>query len=464
MSGNVQLTIGGATGTNTGVISIPSALSFGALTTSGSLNELIQAYLGTLSQGFNSGEYDYESRDGNGQNKVIPGTASTVSGTFEQYVSVDSAGGAASGTGSYSSTVTSGVTDLLVELPGSVTLAGSSSTTSVLFGQNSDVTYSVTDAAAGTMFLAGGADSVTLYNTSGSTNETIYSAGTDTVNLQGQGSAYVTVLGNATVIDRDTNASVVASGSATTNLYWSSANAGGTLNFVNLGTGGATVNIGNFNGTTSSTRVTAYGGAGGGFFVGGAAGDNSLTGGTGVVTLVGAGNNDTLTANSNAGTNVFAQGEGIGELLIATSTTGSNIFGAGLQYPGLGEPSVSGVISTQGSGTQEFLLGNLGAGETIYGSTQSGALNNYFVTSNATAGGGQISIYNFIDDNSTIFLSNGAGGAGDASITAMGYDSFQSAYDIALSDGTNILLKGLSNDQQNAIHVATVFGITAIVG
>lgn len=458
MSGNVQLTIGGATGTHTGVISIPSALSFGALTTSGSLNELIQAYLGTLSQGFTDGSYNYESRDGNSGNAVVAGTASTITGTYEQYVGVDSTGGAATGTGSYAGTVTGGATNVVVELPGTVSLVGSSSSTDLLFGQNSNVIYSVTDAAAGTMFLAGGADSVTFYNTTGNTNETIYSAGADTINLQGQGAAAVTVGGNATIIDKDVNASVVASGSATTNLYWASANSGGTLNFTNSSSVAATIHIAN----GSKSNVTAFGGAGGGYYVGGAAGNNSLVGGTGAVTLVGAGSGDWLEARSSS-ENVLAQGVGI-ETMVATSTTGSNIFGAGLNYPGLGEPSVAGVISTQGSGVQQFLLGNLGAGETIYGSTQAGSSNNYFIIGNATAGGGQISIYNFVDASSTILLQNGSGGASDASITGYGYNSFSQAWDISLSDGTNILLKGLSLAQMGALHTVDAGGVTAIIG
>ena len=423
---------------------------------------MIQSYLNGLATGLNGGTYNFENYDAvNNQTYVVPGTGTRY---VEQITNIDSTGSSTSTVpGTYPNfTVPAAVTDLMLQAPGDMTVAGVSTTTNLLIGAFTNADYSVTDAAAGTMYLAGGANSVTLFNTSGNTNESIYSAGQDTINLAGQGAAAVTVTGNATVIDKDVNASVVASGAATTNLYWSSANAGGTLHFTNNSSVAATIQIQN----GSKANVTAFGGAGGGFYVGGAAGNNSLVGGSGVVTLVGAGANDFLEAQSSVGTNVLAQGLG-NETLMATSTTGSNVFGAGLQYPGLGSPDVTGVISTDGSGVQQFLLGNLAAGETVFGSTQAGASNNYFVVGNTaeSIGGGQISIYNFVDAKSTILLTNGNGGASDASISSMGYNTFQSAWDISLSDGTNILLKGLTLQQMGAIHTVTgAGGSTAIVG
>ncbi len=444
-----------------GLVTIHSSLSFGALSTPGSVNSLIQSYLNDIGAALGSGTDSFENYNPQiNQTHVVPGTGS---GFVEQISNLDSAGGSTSGSGSYPAlTVQGGVSDLLLQAPGNMTVTGASSTTNVVIDALTNADYSVTDAAAGTMYLAGGANSVTLYNTSGNTNESIYSAGQDTINLAGQGTAQVTVTGDATVIDKDVNASVVASGSATTNLFWSSANAGGTLNFTNNSSVAATIHIQN----GSKANVTAFGGVGGGFYVGGAAGNNSLVGGSGVVTLVGAGAGDFLEAQSSIGTNVLAQGVG-NETLMATSTTGSNVFGAGLQYPGLGSPEVTGVISTDGSGVQQFLLGNLAAGETIFGSTQAGASNNYFVVGNTaeSIGGGQISIYNFVDAKSTILLTNGNAGASDASISSMGYNTFQSAWDISLSDGTNILLKNLTLQQMGAIHtVAGAGGTTAIVG
>ena len=445
-----------------GLVTIHSSLSFGALSTPGSVNSMIQSYLNGLATGLNGGTYNFENYDAvNNQTYVVPGTGTRY---VEQITNIDSTGSSTSTVpGTYPNfTVPAAVTDLMLQAPGDMTVAGVSTTTNLLIGAFTNADYSVTDAAAGTMYLAGGANSVTLFNTSGNTNESIYSAGQDTINLAGQGAAAVTVTGNATVIDKDVNASVVASGAATTNLYWSSANAGGTLHFTNNSSVAATIQIQN----GSKANVTAFGGAGGGFYVGGAAGNNSLVGGSGVVTLVGAGANDFLEAQSSVGTNVLAQGLG-NETLMATSTTGSNVFGAGLQYPGLGSPDVTGVISTDGSGVQQFLLGNLAAGETVFGSTQAGASNNYFVVGNTaeSIGGGQISIYNFVDAKSTILLTNGNGGASDASISSMGYNTFQSAWDISLSDGTNILLKGLTLQQMGAIHTVTgAGGSTAIVG
>jgi hypothetical protein len=110
-------------------------------------------------------------------------------------------------------------------------------------------------------------------------------------------------------------------------------------------------------------------------------------------------------------------------------------------------------------------MGNVPGGESVFGSTASTATNNYFIVSDETAGGGLYSIYNFVNANSTIYLSNGSGGAGSASITGMASDQLHSGqYDIALSDGTTILLKGLNYEQLLGIHTVSAFGVTGIVG
>lgn len=465
MSGTIPITCGGAFNGHTGVVTIPSSLLFGFASTAGSINSLLQTYLGDVSKGLVTGLDNFENNDlVGGPNFIAAGTPGGGA-TFEEFTNTDSVGGTLAGGGNYpNASVTAGVSDLVVQTPGNVTLAGVGTTTKAVFGANSNVNYSVTNPAAGEIDLLGGANSITLYSTTLNNAETVYSAGADTINLIGQGTDYVTVLGNAVVQDEAGNANVVAEGSATTNLYWDNANAGGTLHFTNNSSVAATIHIGNFNGQTSSTKVTAYGGVGGGFFVGGSSGSNSLVGGAGVVTLVGAGPGDFLEANSSIGTNVFAAGSG-NETMIASSTTGSNVFGAGLNYPGLGNPQASGVISTDGSGNQSFLMGNVPGGESVYGSTVASATNTYFVVSDATAGGGLYSIYNFINSSSTIFLSNGAGGPGSASITGMIADPLHSGqYDIALSDGTTIQLKGLSSSEIGGVHTISAFGITGIVG
>ena len=463
--GTVPLTIGGSFNGQQSVVTVPSSLMFGALSTPGSINSLIQQYLGNLTNSIRGGEINFQNYDlANNENYL---TDATVGGanTIVLFSDTDSTGGTLAGSGSWpDETVGAAVTDLAVQVPGNVTLTGGQGLKHVVFGASSNVNYSVTDPTAGSMSLAGGANSISFYSTDTDNAETVYSAGADTINFVGQGTDFVSVFGNGVIQVEDANAHVVAEGSATTNLYWDNYNAGGTLNFINNSSVAATIHIGNFNGQSSKSNVTAFGGAGGGYFVGGSSGNNSLVGGTGVVTLVGAGSNDFLEAQSSKGTNVFAAGSG-NETMVATSTTGSNIFGAGLNYPGGTEPDASGVISTQGSGTQSFLMGNVPGGESVFGSTASTATNNYFIVSDETAGGGLYSIYNFVNANSTIYLSNGSGGAGSASITGMASDQLHSGqYDIALSDGTTILLKGLNYEQLLGIHTVSAFGVTGIVG
>ncbi len=476
MSGVASLTVGGAFNGHTGVVTIPSSLLFGQPSAAGSLNNVIQDYLTGIGSGLVSGSTNFINTDlAAGTQYVAAGSvAGTGSPTFEEFTNTDTVGGTVAGSGNYpAATVAASVTDVLVQTPGNVTLTGVASTTTLTIGADSNVDYTVTDPDAGTIYLAGGANSVTLFTTAGTNAETIYSAGSDSINLVGQGTDFVTVNGNATVLDTGANANVTAEGNATTNFFWDSANSGGTLNFVNNSTAAATIHIGVFaGGATDATHVTAFGGAGGGFFVGGAAGSNSLVGGAGAVTLVGAGSGDFLEAQS-AGANVLAQGNG-NETLVATSSTGSNSFGAGLNYPGLGNPQATGVISTDGSGAQTFFFGNVASGETVYGSTTAGATNNYFLYSGSisangvytgTVGGGNYSIYNFINNSSSIYFANEDGTS--ATLTHLAVDQFDpTQLDLTLSDGTSVEFKGLTSSQEQAVHTITdsAGGIIGLTG
>jgi hypothetical protein len=474
MSG-VSLTVGGAFNGHTGVVTIPSSLLFGQPSAAGSLNGVIQDYLTGIGSGLISGSTNFINNDlaaGTPAYVANGSVAGTGSPTFEEFTNTDSVGGTVAGSGNYSvAAVGAGVTDVLVQVPGNVTLAGAATATTLTFGADSNVDYSVIDPDAGTMYLAGGANSVSLFTTVGTNAETIYSAGNDTINLVGQGTDFVSVYGNAAVEITDAVANVTAEGNATTNFFWDSAHSGGSLNFVNNSTAAATIHIGVFaGGVTDAAHVTAFGGAGGGFFVGGAAGSNSLVGGTGAVTLVGAGSGDFLEAQS-AGDNVLAQGSG-NETLVATSATGSNSFGAGLNYPGLGNPQATGVISTEGSGAQTFFFGNVPSGETVYGSTTAGATNNYFLYSGSisangvftgTVGGGNYSIYNFINSNSSIFFANEDGTS--ATVTHLDIDQHDSSQlDLILSDGTSVEFKGLTTAQILAVHTITESPGGAIIG
>jgi hypothetical protein len=271
-------------------------MNVGGTTTSG-VGAALQSYLNTISASIMGGEASVINDD------VATGTTyypynGTTSVTFEEFTNTDTTGSASSSVVSGSYTVASGVTDLEVQAPGDETLVGTGSTTMAMFGASSNVNYTVTNPTAGYIYAGGGADSITLYSSGTTQNaESIYSAGTDTINLFGYGNDYVTVgpSANDVIQLEGANANITATGAATVALYWDNVNAGGTLNFVNNSSTAATIYTSVFaNGKTAPTHVTAYGGAGGGFFVGGQAGYNSLVGGSGVVTLMGGGSGDYL--------------------------------------------------------------------------------------------------------------------------------------------------------------------------
>ncbi|MDD2703860.1 MAG: hypothetical protein PHU07_00780 [Acidocella sp.] len=452
MSGAV-LTINGAYNGQTGILGVPSNFE-GETSTQGSLNAALQSYLDGISASITSGQMSFMNYDIVGGS--VYSSAATVPGakTFEEFTNVDSAGGVSTALASGSYTVNPGVTDIVVQAPGSETVAGNreiidgtGSVTSALFSALSNVTYSVTNPGAGVIYAAGGADSITLYSAGLDNNETIYSAGTDTINLVGNGTDYVSIQGSANdVIQIEAaNANVTATGAATVGIHWDNGNAGGTLNFINNSSQAATIYTAVFmndsSTTTAVTHVTASGGAGGGFYVGGQGGNNSLVGGTGVVTLVGGGEGDYLSASSGGMNELFA-GSGT-ETMVASSTTGSNLFQVGLNYPGLGQPAGNGVISTEGSGVQSYFLGNSN-GETIYGS-QNASFNLFNIVSNETAGGGIYNIYNFNNHGFIKLIDAADTGAGSASVAAIQADPVSSGTtDIYLSDGTTIKLHGVS--------------------
>jgi len=490
-----QLTIGGGVNGTSGVISVPSGFS-GSSTVPGTINYLLQGYLDALAAGIASAGGGLQNFDiAAGENFTVG--AST--GILEEFTNTDSVGNtdATAATGSY--TVNPNATYVAVQAPGTFSLAGSAGTTFALLGQNSNVTYTVDNASVGSsIFAAGGTDSVTLLDdgTAGHLlDDTVVATGNDTLNFYGKGSVNSTVEAGSSAFVQidDTNATVDALGSTT--VGWVDQNSGGTLYFINGSADTAFIQAGVFaGGQTDKTQVTAFGGVGGGFFIGGQGGGtlpNLLVGGApgsvtvsssgvitqnsadstaGIVTLVGAVNGDILEAQgySTTSPNAFFAGSG-SETLIAASSTGSNLFQLGLNYPGIGEPQSNGVVSTQGSGTQTFFLGN-SAGAKLYASTATGANNYFYVVSDATAGGGTFGIYNFVPGQDYVFLTNATeNGAGDASVSAIYQDpsttvtsSSLYATDISLTDGTTIKLYGItaSNIAYNQDAPATVNGAT----
>jgi hypothetical protein len=475
-----QLTIGGGFNSQNGVVSVPSAFP-GSSTDPNSINYVLQQYLLQIAESISvtgSGGANFINDD-----IVANPTVSaivTVAGAneeLEEFTNTDSSGGVTAGSISGSYTVDPAATYLAVQAPGNISLTGSATTSFALFGSQSNVTYNVSNGIASSIFAAGGSDVITVRDDGTAQNlldDTIVSAGNSTINLYGEGAAAVTTGGNDFVQVDQTNATVDATGATT--VGWLSHNSGGTLDFVNNSTVPAYIQAGVFaNGQTDKTQVTAFGGVGGGYFIGGQGGGslpNLLVGGApgsvsvsgtgvitqisadstaGAVTLVGAVNGDILDAQG-AGQNDFFAGSG-SETLIAASTTGSNLFQLGLAYPGIGAPQSNGVVSTQGAGTQSYFLGN-SAGATIFGSTASTAFNVFNVVSgpiaagsDVTAGGGTFSIFNFAPGTSSILLDNYTGTTGgSASIAAGGVFQDPANANIAeieLTDGTTLKLYGV---------------------
>ncbi|MBB5373893.1 beta strand repeat-containing protein [Acidocella aromatica] len=444
-----SLTIGGAFNSQAGIVSVPSSF-LGTTSTSGSLNELLQNYLVSLTTSIQGGAYGFENNDiaGGSDFSSVP---SSVAGSFEEFTNTDSTGSVTGGTVSGAYTVGSGITDVMVQAPGNVTLTGNGTTKFALFGADSNVTYNQSTGGSASIVAAGGNNSI--YVSAANASDTVYSAGNDTVTFNGiGGNEVVNAAGNATTtifVGGSDVASVTASESAQGSVVFLQ-NAGGNLLFINSSTQAQTVYSGSY--TTSGggsifapNSVTVNAGAGGGFYVGGRAGNNSLIGGSGAVTLQGGGTGDTLVGNG--ASNDLYGGTGL-ETLIGSSTSGANIFQIGLNYVGIGQVTASGVVSTSGSGVQSFIIGNTN-GETITGSTATGSYNLYDVvgsnSGSLTTGGSSLTITNF-GANSTIFLTDATlGNTSDTSIyTIASAIGPSGGTDVVLNDGTTILLKGVS--------------------
>jgi hypothetical protein len=238
------LTVGSAFNAVVGVVSVPSSFP-GAVTTSSSLNEALQAYLNSLSASVHGGQYDFQN------NNIIDSSSfSTVqagaTGSFEELTNRDSSGHIATGSASGSYTVASGVTDFVVQAPGQETVQGQSSTNFALFGANSNVFYSAAN-GAGSVYAAGGQDTLNMSDFSGS----IWASGTDTVVVNNSGNGLsggnyassvrpvVTSYGTDNIRLYDFNGTVNAAG--TDNVYLNNQNS--TVTAVVNATGSENISV-----------------------------------------------------------------------------------------------------------------------------------------------------------------------------------------------------------------------------
>lgn len=455
MGGTAILTVGGAFDGQTGVLSVPSALP-------SSINSLLQTYLDGVTGSVTGGTASFVNYN------AVTGLALSVTGSgsnvFEEITNIDSTGASSSGAPAGVVSVASGVTDLLVQYPGSITVDGSASTSTAIFGAGSNVTYSLSGALSngtGSIFAGGGNDLIadyganSSYNITSSGNDTVVAngtGGTDSINAVGSATTAVYVGGSDVV-------TVTASGDAVAPVVFFE-NSGSSLYFVNNSSETQTIFSGAYTaaggGSVYATNaVTAFGGAGGGYFFGGRAGYNYLDGGTGNSTLVGAGAHDTLVSGG-ADNSLYAGNAS--ETLLGGG--GTNSFFVGLEEVGIGTVQALGdLVSSNGSGSQIFTLGNVGA-STLVGSTVAGAQNIYDVLGTYTTQGGDAvtfggSTFTITDfgGTDTIYLLDGSYNFGadaptvESVISALG-DS--GSTQILLSDNTVITLKGVSTSHVNA--------------
>jgi hypothetical protein len=459
------------------MVSVPTAL-IGSTATS--LAQQLQTYLNGVSGSLMGGTMGLVNWD------IAAGTEASVNagsagGTFMELTNYSSTGASTAGTFNGTYSIPGAVTDLVVDAPGSQVVYSTGSVTSAMFGGASNVNYNVFD-GQGSVYLLGGADSVNATSTTPG-SMSFYSAGQDSINLSGIGSPTINgysvyAEGNATTavyIGGSDVATVVASDNAHAAVVFY-LGGGGNLDFINASTqeqtifSGAHTIAGSAQPVLSNNAITAFGGAGGGFFVGGANGYNSLVGGfdtaagyantgnAGLVTLVGGGAHDMLLANGadstgSGGYNAFFSGNGSFETLMASGSTNDNLFSVGLTDVGVGVVTAFGdVVSSAGAGTQNYFVGN-SENTNFYADTTTGSTNNFWVIGDTITGGpngpSQNNFFTINDfgANSAIVLVNATLGTSDASIqdasTTHGAGGSVNTV-ITLTDNTQITLKGVS--------------------
>jgi hypothetical protein len=450
---------GGYNGTN-GLLPVPTSFT-GALGDS-SIATALQNYLNVISTSLQAGGapnnlIGFENDD------IATGTVYSVSGSgagaLVDITNTDTTGGTAS-SGNVNVTVPGITTNLVVEDPARVSITGSSSTSLALFSGQSTVFYSVTG-GQGSIYAGGGRDQIFSYSAGTNSNLDIVSAGDDVVSLDGSGKDTVTAVGNATtgiVIGAGT-ATVSATGSSLVNVTFEE-NAGGNLYFVNNSSGAASVYTGSYpDGGHANSAITVFGGGGGGIFVGGRAGNNSLIGGTGLTTMIGGGNNDLISVTASVGNSANELFTGLGtESLYAGTGSGANAFNIGLYDPGVGNITATGIASSDGSGNQSFDIGNTN-GETVTGSSVAGSTNFFDIVGSSTTGGGNLVINDFNSANSGIYLVDATTQApSDAAVSVISSTAFGAQ--IVLTDGTSIVLKGIS--ASSVVTSTGSFGETVI--
>ncbi len=413
---------------------------------------------------------------------------SGVPGILE-LTNTDSTGSVHAGAANISGSVPVNYSTLIVQAPGDQTISGNGSDNFLaVFGGNSSVNFTaasgsgtivasgndnmvlggsfwsvvggdlgnnviVTNAASVSATLNGAGNSSTGVpsNAIGSyaQNLSVLSNGTSDFIITAAGKNTVTVTGSANVSDYGAADTVYATGTGSVNMSFGSQ--AGTLDFINQSTSPSKVNarVDPTTGMiTSPGSVTVFGGAGGGVYNGGDNGNNSLVGGSGLVTLYGAGMTNYLYANgagANGQLNFLNSDYGTNDTLIAGSGTTNNTFAMG---------TGTDIVSSDGSGSQVYFVGTSGS-ETLTGSTVAGASNLFLFDQTTAQGGGTDIITNFASATGAVAYINIFGQSTPA-VTIAGFGSIVGGYgafagtEIALSNGTTIKLLGVSASSFNA--------------
>jgi hypothetical protein len=452
--------IGGYTGTSAG--SVPVDIGFDS-----AVGALLQRYFNAISTAITASPAQFNLDDFDIATGHDYHLETIAAAGLAEFTNIDTAGSPSSGmvtTGLYSIAASS--VAMVAQAPASYSLTGSPATNLALLGSTANIDYNVTSPTlhGASIFGGGGSNSI---NINGTASVNIFSAGADSLYLNGLGDDHVTAYSGADdlVTILEGSATVTALGNATVGVTFDE-HAGANLDFINNATTPQTVFSGAYTAPGGGSvfapnSVTAFGGAGGGYFVGGLAGQNSLVGGAGAVTLQAGGPQDFLEATG--ASNVFFSGNGT-ETLDATSTTGANLFQLGGPYTGKGTVTTSGSTFTSGAGNQVFFIANVQS-ETITGSQSlsNGAQNVYDVIGDSTAGGGSFTITDFTAFPSSVLYLTGFDGAeaSDASISVIGAEiGNPGTTQILLSDGTVMTLRGVAPAAVQTINASA--GIVAI--
>jgi len=324
---------------------------------------------------------------------------------------------------------------------GNADLGVSGSAWSIIGGSGGNLSIN-TDSASTYVTLSGAGNAVGSYSQvlnvlAGGSNDFIQTGTQNTPS-----SDVVSVTGFADIRNLGAADTVYATGAGS--FIGSFGAQGGSIYFINEGTAASSI-IGGINLSTglltSPGSVTVQAGAGGGVYDGGTNGNNSLIGGSGLVTLFSAGTDNYLYANgssSGAGYNLLNAASGSNDTLVAGTGSTNNIF-----FAGTGTES----ISSFGKGVQTYFVGTLGS-ETISGSSVSGATNDFVFNQAASAGGGTDLIKNWGASGTADYavINNGDNITGVTIQDIVSLSGANSGTQIDLTDGTTIKIIGVNVD------------------